>query len=274
MKKLILITNDDGIYSPGLKAAVSAVKHSGDMLIAAPRYQQTAMSRAFPKGTDIGIIEKVGLEIDGIFYDGYAINGSPAQAVSHAVLELATRKPDLCIAGINYGENVGTGLFPSGTIGATLEACTYGIPGLAVNLEASIEMQHSSDYNPLDWGTAMYFTNYFANLILEEGLPREIGILNINIPITATPETPIRKTRQSMQDYFYYKKPSKRDFSKSFKFEVEAKIDEASLEPDSDIKATIIDRVVSVTPLNANLTARSEWGKPEWVLQGGNSNCD
>ena len=267
MKKLILVTNDDGVFSPGLKAAVSAVKNFGDILIAAPRYQQTAMSRSFPKGKDIGIIEQVNLEIDGSSYDAYAINGSPAQAVSHAVLEFANRVPDLCVAGINYGENVGTALFPSGTIGAILEACTYGIRGLAVNLEASIEMQHSSNYNPLDWGTAMFFTNYFANFILERGLPREIGSLNINIPTTATPKTPVRKTRQSMQDYFFYKKPGKRDFSQGFKFEVEVKIDKAALEPDSDIKATIIDRVVSVTALNADLTARTEWGKPEWGQQ-------
>jgi len=267
MKPLILVTSDDGIFSPGLKAAAAAVKHLGDILIVAPRYQQTAMSRSFPKGDSIGIIEKVSLEIDDITYAGYAVYGSPAQAVSHAVLELASGKPDLCLCGINYGENVGTGLFPSGTIGAALEASTYGIPGLAINLEASIEMQHSSDYNPLDWSTAMYFTSYFANLILNEGLPKEIGVLNVNIPITATPETPIRKTRQSMQDYFVFKKPGNRDFSKNFRLQTEVKIDKASLEPDSDIKACIIDRVVSVTPLTQDITARLEWGKPEWALR-------
>ena len=267
MKPLILITNDDGILSPGLRAAAVAVKHLGDLLIVEPRYQQTSMSRSFPKGDGIGIIEKISLEIEGTTHVGYAVHGSPAQAVSHAVLELTSRKPDLCLVGINYGENLGTGLFPSGTIGAAFEASTYGIPGLGVNLEASIEMQHSSDYNPLDWKTAMHFTSYFADLILNEGLPKEIGVLNVNIPITATPETPIRKTRQSMQDYFVFKKPSNRDFSKGFRLQTEVKIDEASLEPDSDIKACILDRVVSVTPLTQDITARIKWGKPEWEFR-------
>jgi 5'-nucleotidase len=265
MKPMILVTTDDGIFSPGLKAAVAAVKHIGDVFIVAPRYQQTAMSRSFPKGDSIGIIEQVSLEIDSVTYAGHAVYGSPAQAVSHAVLELVSSRPSLCVCGINYGENLGTGLFPSGTIGAALEASTYGIPGLAMNLEASIEMQHSSDYNPLDWNAAMYFTSYFANLILNEGLPKAIALLNVNIPTTATPETPIRETRQSMQDYLVFKKPGKRDFSKSFRLQTEVKIDTATLEPDSDIKACMIDRVVSVTPLTQDLTARLEWGRPEWA---------
>ena len=239
---------------------MAAVKHLGDIFIVAPRYQQTAMSRSFPKGDGIGIIEKVILDVDGVPYSGYTVYGSPAQAVSHAVLELSAIKPDLCLCGINYGENVGTRLFPSGTIGAALEASTYGIPGLAINLEASIEMQHSSDYNPLNWSTAMHFTSYFSNLILNEGLPKEIGVLNVNIPTNATPKTPIRKTRQSMQDYFVFKKPEKRDLSKGFRLQTEVRIDLAKLEPDSDIKACIIDRVVSVTPLTQDITARIEWG--------------
>jgi 5'-nucleotidase len=265
MKPLILVTNDDGVFSPGLKAAVAALRHFGEILIVAPRSQQTAMSRSFPKGDDIGIIDQVDLQIDDVNYTAYSVHGSPAQAVAHAVLELAPRKPDLCMIGINYGENLGTGLFPSGTIGAGLEVSTYGTPALAVNLEASIEMQFSSDYKPLDWKTAMHFTSYFGDLILSDGLPKPITVLNVNIPTSATTETPIRKTRQSMQDYFVFKRPGKRDFSKAFRLQTEVLIDQATLEPDSDIKACIIDRVISVTPLTQDLTARIEWGKPEWA---------
>ncbi len=267
MKPLILITNDDGILSPGLRAAIAAVRHLGEIFVVAPRYQQTSMSRSFPKSDDIGIIEQISLEADGVNYLGYGVHGSPAQAVSHAVLELTPRRPDLCVCGINYGENLGTGLLRSGTIGAALQASTYGIPALATSLEASIEMQHSSEYHQLDWKTAMYFTGYFANLILSEGLPKSIGVLNVNVPATATPETPIRKTRQSMQDYFVFKKPGNRDYSKNFWLQTEMKIDRGSLQPDSDIKAFVIDRVVSVTPLTQDLTARLDWGKPEWALQ-------
>lgn len=257
MKPLILITNDDGVYSPGLKAAAEAVDSLGDLLIVAPRSQQTSMSRAFPKGDNVGIIELVKLKINEKNHTAYAVHGSPALAVSHAVLELAPRRPNLCISGINYGENIGTSVFPSGTIGAALEADTYGIPGLAVNLGASIEMQHSSDYNRLDWDVAMYYTTKFAKIILKKGLPYEIALLNINIPPTANTDTEVRLTSQSRQDYFVFKKPEKRDFSKSYRLSVEIKIEKETLEPDSDIKAFVFDRVISVTPITWNLTARS-----------------
>src|SRR5260370_6223336 len=108
MRPLILITNDDGIHSPGLHAAAEAALQRGDLLIAAPRYQQTAMSRSMPNGEDTGVIETLSLDLGGVAHRAYAIHGSPAQAVLHAILELAPEKPTLCISGINYGENLGT----------------------------------------------------------------------------------------------------------------------------------------------------------------------
>jgi 5'-nucleotidase len=257
MKQLILITNDDGIYSPGLKAAAEAVRELGDLMIAAPRHQQTSMSRAFPKADDLGVIEIVELEISHAKRTAYAIHGSPAFAVSHAVLELCDRRPALCISGINYGENLGLSVFPSGTIGAALEADTYDIPALAVSLEASIDMQHSSEYNPLDWEVAKYFTAHFAANILRDGLPRRTALLNVNIPRTAKPDTEIRITHQSRQNYFVFRKPEPRDFSKSFRLRVETEVDYETLESDSDIKAFVVDRVVSVTPLTWDLTTKT-----------------
>lgn len=259
MCPLILVTNDDGIFSPGLQSAAEATKNLGDLLIAAPRFQQTSMSRAVPKGDDIGKIESVDLQLSDGVNPAFAVYGSPAQAVSHAILELTSRNPDLCISGINYGENLGTALFSSGTIGAALEANTYNIPGLAISLEASIAMQHSADYSPMDWETAIYFTTFFAKKILEEGLPHEIALLNINVPSSATKETEIRITCQSRQDYFVFKKPGKRDISKGYQLKTETKIDKQTLEPNSDIQAFVFDRVVSVTPITWDLTAKSEW---------------
>src|SRR5208283_4766602 len=107
MKPMILITNVDGIFFPGLHAIVSAVKHLGDVLIVAPVHQQTATGRAIMKDPNGGMIDKISLVIDNANYTAYAVYGSPAEAASHAILELAPKKPDLCIAGINYGENLG-----------------------------------------------------------------------------------------------------------------------------------------------------------------------
>ena len=93
MQPLIFLTNDDGIHSPGLRAAPEAVLDFGDVLIVAPRFQQTAMSRSLPIAADNGIIEPFEVTVGGTESTIYGTYGSPAQAVKHAILELAPRKP-------------------------------------------------------------------------------------------------------------------------------------------------------------------------------------
>jgi len=262
MKPLILITNDDGILSPGLIAAAEAVAPFGELLIVAPRHQQTAMGRAFPKGDNIGIIEEFELAVNNKTVIGYGVHGSPAQAVSHAVLELTDKKPALCISGINYGENIGLNLIVSGTIGAAYEASSYDIPAIAVSQEVvDPALYQATEYHPMNWNVAKYFTRCFAERALKEKLPAEIAVLNINIPVSATMESAIRLTTQSRQKYFVLRKPIKRDFSQGCYLEIEPVIDTDNLEESSDIKAVVLDRVVSVTPLVWSLTAQTEWGK-------------
>src|SRR5258708_18722468 len=163
MRPLILLTNDDGIHSPGLKAAAEAVAHLGDVLIVAPRYQQTAMSRSLPVAPDMGIIETFPLEIAGQTLTIYGVHGSPAQAVKHAILELAPRKPSLCVSGINYGENLGASITVSGTVGAAIAASTHRLPSLALSTETDIDIHQSDTYGHLNWETASYFTAHFAS---------------------------------------------------------------------------------------------------------------
>lgn len=262
MNPLILVTNDDGILSPGLLAAAEAVAPFGELLIAAPRYQQTAMGRAFPKDDSIGIIEEFELIVNHKTVTGYGVHGSPAQAVSHAILELTDKKPALCVSGINYGENIGLNLMISGTLGAAFEASTYDIPAIAVSQEVvDPALYQATEYHSVNWDAARYFTRCFAGRALKEGLPPEISVLNINIPVSATTESAIRLTTQSRQKYFVLRKPSKRDFSQGCYLEIEPFIDTDNLEESSDIKALILDKVVSVTPLVWSLTAKTEWGK-------------
>ena len=84
---LILVTNDDGLHSPGLQAAAEAVADLGDLLIAAPATQQTAMGRAFVRDARSGTIERTTIEVAGRDVPAFAVNGSPAMAVTHAVLD-------------------------------------------------------------------------------------------------------------------------------------------------------------------------------------------
>ena len=131
-RPLILFTNDDGIQSPGLWAAVEALDPLGDLLVVAPREQQSGTGRSLPV-TSEGRIYKQARRINGHELTVYAVDGTPAQAVQHGILELAPRLPSLVVSGINYGENTGNGVTISGTVGAGLEAASLGIPALAVS---------------------------------------------------------------------------------------------------------------------------------------------
>lgn len=257
MKPLILITNDDGVLSPGIKAVAEAVIDFTEVLIVAPAKQQTSMGRSFPKTDDIGIIDKIDMEIAGEKIIAYGVHGSPATSVSHAVLEIADRKIALCISGINYGENLGLGLSCSGTIGAALEADTYDIPAIAVSLEAVLESQHSSEFAELNWSQTKRIIRIFTKRILKEGLDGDISFLNINVPNDATDATPIELTKQSRQNYFFFKKPEKRNFSEKLRLQSYIDIDDATLEEDSDICCFARRRNISITPITWNMTARS-----------------
>lgn len=272
MKPLILITNDDGVFSPGLKAVAEAVVDLGDLLISAPRFQQTAMSRSTTYSPNGGIIEEVTLDILGKPQLAYGVHGSPVLSVIHGIFELAPRQPDLCISGINYGDNVGVTMAASGTIGAALEASTLGIPALAVSREAELHLHRSEDYAELDWQIPAYFTRKIAEKILKEGFPTGVDVLNLNIPDGATEATEIRDTIQSRQAYFYYTRPDKRDFSQGFVLSEINSINPATLEPNSDIQAFVFDRVVSLTPLTNNLTAPIKLQK--WITHHDHQEAD
>ena len=120
-KPQILLTNDDGIQSPGLWAAAEALSELGYVNVIAPREQQSGAGRSLPVSTD-GIIDIQKMQVKDQPWTVYAVGGTPAQAVQHGVLEILPRRPDLAVSGINYGQNVGSGVTISGTVGAALEA--------------------------------------------------------------------------------------------------------------------------------------------------------
>jgi len=135
---LIVVTNDDGIKSPGLRTAVEAVLPLGEVIVIAPSSQQTSAGRSF-RGDDTEYFHEVDLRIGGQTVRGYHCECSPALAVLHAFDVLfAKRKPDLVVSGINYGENLGSNVTISGTVGAAIQAASQGVKGLAVSLQTRI----------------------------------------------------------------------------------------------------------------------------------------
>jgi 5'-nucleotidase len=252
---LILVTNDDGIHSPGLHAAIEALAGLGELLIIAPTHQQTGMSRSLPPTFD-GRIHPIRLEHDGRLYHAYHMDGSPAQCVLYGVLDCARRTPDLVVSGINYGENLGNSTLVSGTVGAALQGGDMGIPSLAVSLETKKEY-HYNHGQDVDWRAAMHWLRVFAQQALtSQPWPEDVAVLKIDIPATATPQTPWRLTRQSRQPYYISRPTNRHNPDDAIVMDYDVFVDEGRVEPDSDVYAFAVDRVISVTPLSVNLTAR------------------
>ncbi len=262
---LILVTNDDGFGSPGLHAAVKAVSPLGELIIAAPRFQQTSAGRSLPASFTGRIYEET-IAIGDERIPAYTVEGSPAQAVQHAILELAPRLPDLVVSGINYGENLGSGITVSGTVGAALEAATFGVAGLAASLGMP-KMYHRSHSNEVNFENAAHFTACFARLLLTRALPFDIDLLKLDVPASATPQTPWRITRVSRQRYFVPIAARQSALSMPGPVDYERDLDLRQIEPDSDIYAFAIDRVVSVSPISFDLTARVELAQLEQQLR-------
>ena len=255
MRPLILVTNDDGIHSPGLHAAIEALADMGDLLIIAPTQQQTGMSRSLPPTFD-GRILPIELIYKDRVYHAYHMDGSPAQCVLYGVMECARRRPDLVISGINYGENLGNSTLVSGTVGAALQGGDMGIPSLAVSLETKKEYHYNHGLD-VNWDAASYWLRFFAERTLSTTpWPEDVAVLKIDIPATATPETAWRITRQSRQPY-YISLPTRRNRAEEpLVMDYDVQVEVEKLEPDSDVYAFAVDRIISVTPLSVNLTAR------------------
>lgn len=250
-RPLILISNDDGVHSPGLRALVEAVRDLGEILVVAPKVQQSSVGRGFLGGG--GETEEEDLGFDDPCVRVYSIKGSPALAARHGALLLASHKPDLCLSGINYGENMGAGITISGTVGATIEAATFGIPGIAISLQVE-EQYHHSQEESIDFSVAAIFAHRFASRVLDQGLPPDVDILKTDVPDTATASTPWRVTCVSRFPYYHSIIEYDSDGHKRFAG-YRRKIDLSTLEPDSDIYALVVDQVVSVAPIAIHMRA-------------------
>jgi 5'-nucleotidase len=253
----ILLTNDDGIQSPGLWAAAEALSELGFVTVAAPRDQSSGMGRSLPSTSD-GIIRTEVVRVGGKDWSVYAVGGTPAQAVLHGIMEIMPQPPDLVVSGINYGENVATGVTISGTVGAALEAASHGIPGLAMSLETDRE-EHFSYSKDIDFSVAAYFTTYFARQLLEKHFPPDVDVLKVDVPCDATRMTPWQVTRIARQRYFVPVRPNRKswDIPGGVDYTEAAELGEEF--KGSDVYVLRVQREISLTPLSLDMTARVDF---------------
>src|SRR5258708_1185765 len=164
----ILLTNDDGIDAPGLKALFDAVRELGDVAISAPVKQASA--------TGHSISLNFPFKVEPIQWPGssyaFKVASTPADCVRTAVLKLLPWKPDLVISGINQGANYGTLILYSGTVAAAAEAALLGIPSMAISL---------TSHTLKDFTASAQFARKMAEWIQQKGMAPGI-VLNVNVP--------------------------------------------------------------------------------------------
>lgn len=163
---LILITNDDGVYSPGLRALADAMATIGDAVIVAPDRNRSAVGHALTLEQPLRAEE---IE-PGIF----AVDGTPTDCVNLGIHGLMMQRPELVVSGINSGSNLGDDITYSGTVSAAMEASLMGIPAIAVSLDARI-------FSEADLLSATQFIVLLANMVIQKGLPAGT-FLNVNVP--------------------------------------------------------------------------------------------
>jgi 5'-nucleotidase len=264
-KPQILLTNDDGILSPGLWAAAASLSRLGFVTVTAPREQSSGAGRGLPNTSD-GIIQEQRVQVNGQEWTVFSVGGTPAQTVLHGVLEVMKKKPDLVVSGINYGENVATGVTISGTVGAAMEAASLGIPAMAVSLEA--EAQYHLTYSEeISFLVAAEFTARIARLLLEKKFPPDVYLLKVDVPSDATVDTPWQLTRVSRQRYYEPLAPARTSWGERAVIGYR-EAGEFDKEPENtDVYVLRRKRMVSVSPLSLDLTSRVDFQELDQLMR-------
>ena len=168
-KPLILITNDDGLKAPGIRALIGIIRPFGRVVVVAPDRPQSGTAHAVTIAHPLRL-ELITREDD---YEEYSCNGTPADCVKLAFKIVMRRRPDFLFSGINHGTNASINIIYSGTMAAVLEGALAGVPSVGFSLDNY--SQHA------DFGPCLGFLTTIAGQVIANGLPAGIG-LNVNIP--------------------------------------------------------------------------------------------
>ncbi len=242
----ILITNDDGIEAPGLRALVRALEGFATLSVVAPKSERSAAAQSLTLRHPIYVEQMAERE--------WAVDGTPADAMIIALNKLLPEPPDLVISGINRGGNMGENVYYSGTIGAAMEATINHLPALAISV--------SYRAKDLDFEPAARFTRHLAPLVLKEGLPRGV-LLNVNVPQQWTGA--VRLTRQSQKVTRNMLQEGSDPRGRMY-FWLHEQQSFEGIESDTDY-AAIFSGAISITPLEldythaASLNHLSHWAK-------------
>jgi 5'/3'-nucleotidase len=162
----ILVTNDDGVHSEGIRALAEALKHLGDITVVAPIQEASAIGHA--------LTLRRPLRIETVHPGVFAVDGTPTDCVNIAITHVIKGNPDLIVSGINKGWNLGDDVTYSGTVSAALEGALLGIPSIAVSTQKRRD-------NGYDFGPSANAAASVAEAVLARPMPK-FTLLNINTP--------------------------------------------------------------------------------------------
>lgn len=236
----ILITNDDGIFSEGIRALYESLKKIGNVTVVAPDTERSAVGHAITLSDPLRV-KKV--TRGGKFF-GYATTGTPADCVKLAIRAILKKKPDLVVSGINLGPNVGYSVLYSGTVSGATEGAILGIPSFAISL--------ATFTNP-DYGFATEFAKKLAKQILKhKNLPKGT-LLNVNIPAVEKKRIKgvriVKQSGRAIEERF----DKREDPRKRIYYWLTGEIIKSDAKEDADIE-TIRKNYISITPIHCDMT--------------------
>lgn len=254
----ILVTNDDGVYAPGIYALQSELRKIPDakITIVAPAENQSAIGHRKTL-RDPMRIKPVKLR-GGV--EAWACSGSPADAIALALMGFVEEKVDIVVSGVNQGPNLAQDITYSGTVTATMEAAIYGLPAIAVSLDSFTEPEFEK---------AAEFARKLTPVVYERGLP-ELTLLNVNVPYG--PVRGVRVTRQGRRRY-HDELVKREDPTGTPYYWI------GGGRPTGDVEETgtdvwaVANGYISITPIHLNLTAHKfqqeldDWKLEDWTLE-------
>jgi len=248
----ILLVNDDGIYSNGLIALKDALleKFDARVTVVAPTNQQSGIGRAISLFEPLRIT-KTRLA-DGSW--GYAVSGTPTDCVILGIYEILRKVPDVVISGINIGENLGTEITTSGTLGAAFEGAHHGAKAIASSLQVTSDhLKFREGETPIDFTIPAKITANVVEKMLDYDFPCDV--INLNIPEGATEETPIEITRLARKMYTTHVEERIDPRGRSYYWIDGYPILEE--EEDTDVYVVRRKRHISLTPLTLDTTIKN-----------------
>lgn len=249
MAPLIIITNDDGVHSPGLLALFQALKKIGDAYIIAPDRERSAASHSLTLHRP--------LKAEKLRKNVFSVNGTPSDCVALGVNKILPRKPDLIASGINMGANLGDDVTYSGTVSAAIEGTILGVPSFAISL---------AGWRPFFFETAVPFAVEVAQYILDKSLPYDT-LLNVNVPNVKKDQIKgMKLTKQGKRVYDNAIQDILSPWGERY-YWIGGGNPYWEHGEDMDIQA-VLDNYVSITPIHLDLTNYNalEYLKKTWKI--------